>query len=453
MTATPPQTLGRYHVLGELATGGMAEILLARIEGPSGFTRPVVIKRILPHFARQPSFVTMFLDEGRIVAGIRHPNVVQVHELSTHDSELFLVMEYLEGETTSGLMKRLLATKEELELRLAAYVVAEVCAGLHAAHELEDDRGVKQSLVHRDVSPQNIIVTYDGHVKLLDFGVALVADRVTRTEVGNLKGKLQYMSPEQCAGQPLDRRSDIFALGIVLYELTTGRLLFKRESSAATIRAICDEPILPPSRLVPDYPPALEAICLRALAQSPEDRFSTCADMRAALLDGLRASAHDGDVASALSTVMRRIFADRVTEKRELLRRVKVGEGVSAVPAGEVDRDVELRTVQGSRSRSSMRKAAPRRKLVLAALLAASIAAGGAWWRAQQVPTKVAAPVVLAAPAVSPSPPALPTPELPAQTPPALPEATPHTRGIKKRPARAAPPHRHDDNTEFRRFD
>ncbi len=355
-----PQSLGRYRVLGELATGGMAEILLARLEGPSGFSRPVVIKRILPHFARQQAFRSMFLDEGRIVAGIRHPNVVQVHELANENDELFLVMEYLEGESASGLMKRLKAGGVELAPRLAAYIVAETCAGLHAAHELEDDAGSPQHLVHRDVSPQNLIVTYDGHVKLLDFGVALVADRMSRTEVGTLKGKVAYMSPEQCTGQRLDRRSDIFSLATVLYELSTGRLLFRRDNPAATIRAICDEPVLPPTRLVSDYPPVLAEVCLRALSTSPDDRYATCADMRAALLEALREMGSIGEEEAQLSALMREHFADRVAEKRELLRRVKVGaEDVGAIPAGEVDVGIELPTTAAKSS--SMNGQTPRR--------------------------------------------------------------------------------------------
>jgi hypothetical protein len=332
-----PKSLGRYQVLGQLATGGMAEILLGRVLGPSGFERPVVLKRVLPHLVKQQGFVEMFLDEARIVAGIRHPAVVNVHELCHAEDELFLVMEFLEGETVAGLQKRLLLGNETLDRGLAAYIVAEACAGLHAAHELTDRDGAKQELVHRDVSPQNLFVTYDGHVKVLDFGIAKVVDRVTRTETGQVKGKFEYMSPEQCKNLPLDRRSDVFATGIVLYELTLARRLFRRPSPAETIMAISSEPIVPPLRVDADYPPELERICLRALAADPRERYETALAMRKDLL-----AVAGRDSTEALAEVMRHLFADRIAEKRELLRRAIAGSEVEAVPAGEVDDGVEV---------------------------------------------------------------------------------------------------------------
>ncbi len=183
----------------------------------------------------------MFVDEARIVAGIRHPNVVAVQELAHEGDELFLVMEYLEGESVGGVARRLVTRGESLRRSLAAFVIAEACAGLHAAHELVDDEGLPRDLVHRDVSPQNVFVTYSGQVKVLDFGVAKAANRNTQTEAGQVKGKFAYMSPEQCLGKPLDRRSDIFGLGIVLWELSTGRRLFKRGSEHLTFKAKGEE--------------------------------------------------------------------------------------------------------------------------------------------------------------------------------------------------------------------
>src|SRR4051794_35816639 len=189
----------------------MAEILLARLSGPAAFARAVVIKRILRQYAQTETFVTMFLDEARTIAKIRHPNVVQVQELGEDEGELFLVLEYVAGENLSSVLKRSVAVGERLDPLLVAHIVAEACAGLHAAHELVSEDGRHQNLVHRDVSPQNLFVAYDGHVKLLDFGVALTDERVARTEVGDVKGKFEYMSPEQARAEPLDRRSDIFA--------------------------------------------------------------------------------------------------------------------------------------------------------------------------------------------------------------------------------------------------
>ncbi len=340
-----PARLGRYDILGELARGGMAEILLARRVGPSGFERPVAIKRILPHYARQQAFVAMFLDEARIAASVRHPNVIHVEELERDEDGLYLVMEYLEGESLAGLLRRLFVREESIDLSVAAYIVAEACSGLHAAHEMADIDGHKQNLVHRDVSPHNLFVTYDGQVKVLDFGIAKGADRISRTEAGQLKGKFEYMSPEQCSKKPLDRRSDIFSLGTVLYEATTGRRLFKRENPVETIRAIGGHAVVPPSRLVVEYPAALEGVCMKALSTNPEDRYPSMAEMRRELLATIRTDERGPEPREKLATLMRAIFADRVAEKTDLLRRVRSGSNVTHVPVGEIDEGVEIATV------------------------------------------------------------------------------------------------------------
>ena len=340
------ERIGRYEVVGELAVGGMAMILLGRLVGPRGFERPVVIKRILPHLAKAKEFVDMFVDEARIVAGIHHPNVVAVHELGREGDELFLVMEYLEGENVRSFVRRLVARHEELDRTLAMHIVAEACAGLHAAHELTDEQGRRRGLVHRDVSPHNVIVTYSGEVKVLDFGIAKAADRMTKTEAGQLKGKFEYMSPEQCAGKPLDRRSDVFALGILLYELSTGRRLFKRESELATLKAIGEQPVTPPSAVVADYPPALEAICKRALARRPADRYPSAMEMRRDLLGALRDLGGEVLPEEGLGKLMRRVFGDRIEEKREMLRRVRAGSKLTHLPAAETDGAVEIPVVE-----------------------------------------------------------------------------------------------------------
>src|SRR6476469_4390234 len=264
-----PSRIGRHSVVGYIATGGMAELFLAK--EPTG--RPVVIKRILPHLARQTSFVSMFIDEARIGSRAKHPNLVEVHELGQVGTDLFLVMEYLVGENLAGLVRRLTRRQERMAYGLCAYIIAEVCDGLHAAHELTDEAGNPLQLVHRDVSPQNVFVTYGGDVKLLDFGVATAAQRLTQTASGELKGKYAYMSPEQCKGEPLDRRSDIFSLGIVFYELTTLRRLFKRSNELQVMRAITEEPIPRPTRERPDYPPCLEQVLMRSLARDREERY------------------------------------------------------------------------------------------------------------------------------------------------------------------------------------
>jgi serine/threonine-protein kinase len=322
----------------------MAEILLARLAGPSGFMRPVVIKRILPHLARKKDFVDMFLDEARIVAGIRHPNVVQVTELGHEAGELFLAMEYLEGESTSGLMRRLQARGERLDLTLAAYIVAEACAGVHAAHELTDENGKKLNIVHRDVSPHNVFIGYKGSIKVLDFGIAVAADRIAQTEAGQFKGKLEYASPEQCKGAVLDRRSDIFALGTMLWELTTGKRLFKRASPLEMQRAICEQPIPPPSAVAGDlpYPEDLAAITMKAIARKRRERYQTALELRHDLLIAMRKLSARVAPEEDLSVVMNRLFEDRIEEKADMLRRVKAGASVPKLPVGETDALVEI---------------------------------------------------------------------------------------------------------------
>ncbi len=313
--------LGRYEVIGELAMGGMAEILLGRVRGPSGFERPVVIKRILRSLAGDTEFVNMFLDEARTVSRIRHPNVVSIQELGRENGELYMVMDYEEGENAGSLFKRLVTAAEELTPLVAAYIVAAASAGLHAAHESVDEAGNPVGLVHRDVSPQNLLVTYDGHVKVLDFGIAISAARKARTQAGQLKGKLAYMSPEQAGGKPLDRRSDIFSLGTILYELSTMRRLFDRDSDLATLQAIA-EPIVPPSRVADNYPPELERICMRALESNRQDRYATADEMRVDLSKFMR-TASDQEPRPLLEAQMRRYFADRHAEKLQMFRRLE----------------------------------------------------------------------------------------------------------------------------------
>jgi len=325
-------------VVGYIATGGMAELFLGK--EPTG--RPVVIKRILPHLARQTSFVSMFIDEARIGSRAKHPNLVEVYELGQVGTDLFLVMEYLVGENLAGLVRRLTKKNERMAYGLCAYIIAEVCDGLHAAHELTDEAGNHLELVHRDVSPQNVFVTYGGDVKLLDFGVATAAHRLTQTASGEVKGKYAYMSPEQCRGEPLDRRSDIFSLGIVLYELTTLRRLFKRANELQVMKAITEDPIPRPTREVEGYPPCLEEICVRALARDPAQRYATAAEMREDLLKAMQQIGLDGDPHEAIASKLARLFSDRMLQKRTLMDRVSGGGDLTDLLVPEVDEQIEV---------------------------------------------------------------------------------------------------------------
>jgi hypothetical protein len=335
-TTDLPPRIGRHEVLAFLATGGMSELFLGR--DPSG--RVVVIKRILPHLARQKTFVTMFIDEARIGSLIHHKNVVDVFELGQVGNDLFMAMELLEGENAASLVRRLVRRNERFAYGLAAHLVAEACEGLHAAHELRDEAGERLNLVHRDVSPQNVFVTYDGHVKVLDFGIAAGNHRLTRTSTGTLKGKFSYMSPEQCRGEPLDLRSDVFSLGIVLYEMTTQRRLFHRNNELLVLKAVCDEPIARPSRDHRDYPPFLEDICMRALSRDRSERYPSARAMRDDLIAATQFLLGTADPQQAMADEMQRIFADRMETKRKMLRHMRAGTDPGALPSLDADENI-----------------------------------------------------------------------------------------------------------------
>jgi serine/threonine-protein kinase len=332
--------IGRYEILGPLATGGMAEILLARLVGPSGFERPVVIKRIRRDLDHH-ELAAMFIDEARLAAKVRHANVVAVEDLGTDDGAPYLVMEYLEGENVSNVERRLKSRDERTPFGLTAYIVAEACAGLHAAHELRDPSGEPMGLVHRDVSPQNVFVTYGGAVKVVDFGIARTTDSAGIDPSAAIQGKYAYMAPEQIKKEAIDRRTDVFALGVVLYELLTGHTLFRRFSAAATMRAVLSDPIVAARRVEPSVPPSLEAICARALSRSPDDRYANAAEMRRELLVAMRDLVSE-EPSAELAELMVRSFPDRIEEKQVLVSRVREGSVVDRIPVGDVDVTVSL---------------------------------------------------------------------------------------------------------------
>jgi eukaryotic-like serine/threonine-protein kinase len=284
--AAPPQ-LGRYQVLFELARGGIGTVYAGRLLGAHGFDRVVAIKRLTTATGGEDE-VAAFLAEARLTARIRHANVVQTLELGEDNGNPFIVMELVEGVSLARLLRRLAETEQQLEPRVAAWVVAQAAAGLHAAHELRggDDRPL--GLVHRDVSPENILLSYDGRVYVADFGVAKLAHSHRATESGVVKGKFAYMSPEQTRAGDLDRRSDVFSAGVVLHEALTGERLFASASPADTIRRIGEDKPTDPSTLRPEVPPAIADVALRALAKDREVRFATAAEMAEALRRALR---------------------------------------------------------------------------------------------------------------------------------------------------------------------
>jgi serine/threonine-protein kinase len=275
----PGDTIGPYELLFRAAEGGMATVWAARRSGRRGFQQIVAIKVLSDSLRDDADGRAMFLDEARTAARIIHPNVGQILDYGEMGDRPYMVMEWIEGETLARIASAQRARAGCLPLRWVLHVASAACAGLHAAHEARDDDGEPLSLVHRDVSPQNVMVTFDGFTKVVDFGVAKSRRRVQVTRVGVIKGKTGYFSPEQIAARELDRRSDIFSFGILLYVLVTDHHPFRGRSAIDTVQNIATREPFPPRELLPDLPPALDALILRALAKDPADRFPAAADL------------------------------------------------------------------------------------------------------------------------------------------------------------------------------
>jgi serine/threonine protein kinase len=274
--------LGRFQIIGRLATGGMAEVYLALSGELPGYRTLLVVKRILPHLASNRQFIGMFLDEARLAALLDHPNVVRIIEVGHDGEEYFLAMELVQGKPLSAVLRKAAREKRPPSPALSAYIIAQAASGLGYAHALTDGEGRPLGVVHRDVSPQNVLLSFEGAVKLIDFGVARAFGRVAHTSPGGLKGKIEYMSPEQASAEEVDHRADVFALGVVLWEVLTGRRLFRRETELATMRAILDDPIPRPSEIA-DVPAELDAVVMRALRKRRDARFASAHEMAQAL--------------------------------------------------------------------------------------------------------------------------------------------------------------------------
>lgn len=271
--------LGRYELTRRLAKGGMGEIYLARARGAGGFEKRVIIKTILPHLAEEEEFVTKFLDEGRIVVQLTHGNIVPVFDMGEQDGEYFIAMEYVEGLDLREVLKRLDASGEQLPVEHALHIAAEICKGLGYAHRKSDEQGRPLSIVHRDVSPSNVLISREGEIKIIDFGIARAAGRLSQTANGRIQGKCCYMSPEQTRGQPLDHRSDIFACGVVLYEMLTGRRPFEGRTDLESLELVRRCEFDPPGVLRPEVPGEVDQIIERALAVDPDARYQNIEDL------------------------------------------------------------------------------------------------------------------------------------------------------------------------------
>jgi phosphate/phosphite/phosphonate ABC transporter binding protein len=326
---TPSVHLGRYELVQLLDAGGMAEILLALERGPHNFERVVVVKRALPHLAQKPAFRDMFLQEARWVAGLTHPNIVQIHELGEAEGTAFIAMEHVAGVSFRELVSTASRSGKPVPPGVVVGLLAQACAGAHAAHELRDAQGQLLGLVHRDISPHNLMVTGGGHVKLLDFGIAKATEMgVDTTRPGALKGKVHYMSPEQVQAQRLDRRSDVFALGIVAWELLTLKRLFKRENELATMQAIAAGEAPRPEQVRAGVPPALASAVMQALLVDVEQRFADADQFRRALESAADASAlrHGTDeVGEWIREVMGDLLQARAQSLKDAVERAKSG--------------------------------------------------------------------------------------------------------------------------------
>lgn len=316
----PPSEVrvGPYRVVAELARGGMAAVFLAVRADGSG--EVVAIKQIHPHLAHDPEFVAMLMDEARIASMIHHPSVIEIrdYQLGEVGAQNFIAMEYAEGETLSLVIRDSIARGIKLDYAMSASIGADVAGGLHAAHELRGPDGALLEIVHRDVSPQNVILTYDGKVKLTDFGIAKAVGRLQRTQPGEIKGKLAYMAPEQAYGRPVDRRSDLYSLGVVLYELALGRRLFGGKTDAETIRNIMQHQIPAPRSIDPAFPVAYEEVLLALLTADPAQRFQSAGALERALRS-LATSLDPGDIAARRGEFLRSLEPDRFRQKRSIL--------------------------------------------------------------------------------------------------------------------------------------
>jgi serine/threonine-protein kinase len=316
MVGLPVETFGRYELLRKLATGGMGQVFLARQKGPVGFQKLVVVKRLLPHLSEDSDFIKMFLDEARIAGNLNHPNIAQIYDLGDVDGVLFIAMEYVQGDSISQVNARANhLRKGGVPLGLKCRIIADAAAGLDHAHQARSPSGRKLGLIHRDVSPQNVLVGFNGNVKLIDFGVAKVSGKLSQTIVGTIKGKHAYMSPEQARGEELDARSDVFGLGVVFYELLTSQRLFKRDSDMATLKAVVGTRVPPPSEVVPGAPKSLDAVVMKALARKREERYQSAGELQLAIEDFLLAERLPGTQAH-LTAFMKELYASELEEDR-----------------------------------------------------------------------------------------------------------------------------------------
>ncbi|MGQ9751314.1 MAG: TonB family protein [Thermoanaerobaculaceae bacterium] len=332
-TGTP---FGQYELIEHIATGGMAEVYKARMKGLQGFQKIVAIKRILPHLTDNDEFVTMFIDEAKLAAQLQHPNIIHIYDLGKIERSYYIAMEYIDGLDLRTILGKLQAKGMRFPLSLALYVGARLADALDYAHRKRDFKGQAMALVHRDVSPQNVLISYEGEIKLCDFGIAKAASKASHTRAGALKGKLQYMSPEQAWGKDIDYRSDIFSLGLVLYEMILGQKAFSGDSELSILEQVRSPKIVPPRELDPSLPQEVEEILLKALREKREERYQTAADMAKDLEAAIRNQEPAPSAASLSAFLCDLVGRERPSLVTELPPTVKIPTPPPTKPKEEV---------------------------------------------------------------------------------------------------------------------
>lgn len=337
--AKKPIRFGKYTLIDRIAVGGMAEIFLARQAGLEGFEKTIVIKRIRPHLSKQPNFVKMFLNEAKLAAQLNHPNIVQIYDLGRIGESYFIAMEYIFGRDMRRIIPKADALGIPFPMVYALKIASSVCEGLYYAHARTDLYGNALNIVHRDVTPENIFVSFDGTVKVLDFGIAKAANQIEQTRAGEIKGKLSYMSPEQCMGKALDNRSDIFSLGVVLYEWLTGFKLFTGDSEVAILKSITEGKIYAPSYFKADIPEGVEAILMKALEKDRERRYQTAWEMQYDLDQFL--SQYEFTPSNIhLSNFLKQLFNDELEEEKDRLTQFRLAGGAGPEEVLQEEEDV-----------------------------------------------------------------------------------------------------------------
>jgi len=320
-----PEAFGKYFLVDKIATGGMAEIFKAKSFGAGGFENLLVIKRILSHLSENDDFVDMFVDEAKVSVALQHANIVRVYDFGRVLDNYYIAMECVDGKDVRAVLRKLGRKQIYMPVEFALYIAHEACKGLAYAHEKTDLRGHPYGIVHRDMSPSNVLVSYEGEIKIADFGIAKAEQNTYNTADGVLKGKFEYMSPEQARGEKVDPRSDLFSVGILLYEMLTGRRLFKGESDVATLEAIKAADVKPPSASSPRIPGHIDHLVLKALAQDSDERFQSAADMQQAIRRILPQP--PDELQKELATWIRDQFRDEIVAE---VRRLEEGSALAS---------------------------------------------------------------------------------------------------------------------------